>query len=64
MAPPTAGAGHRAAARGDQRPAIVVSADGLNRGASGLVIVVPLTTTRRDLPLHVEVEPETSGLDE
>jgi mRNA interferase MazF len=47
-----------------QRPAMVVSADGLNRGASGLVIVVPLTTTRRDLPLHVEVEPGTSGLDE
>lgn len=50
--------------QGYQRPAMVVSADGLNGGASGLVIVVPLTTTRRDLPLHVEVKPGTSGLDE
>jgi mRNA interferase MazF len=28
------------------------------------VIVVPITTPRRDLPSHVEIEPGGSGLDE
>lgn len=52
--------GHEQAGR---RPALVVSADLLNEGPAGVVIVVPLTTTRRDLPSHVEIEPGDSGLD-
>ena len=47
-----------------RRPAVVVSADPVNEGPMGLVIVVPITTTRRGLPSHVEVEPGDSGLDE
>lgn len=47
-----------------RRPALVVSADGLNEGPSGVVIVVPITTARRDLPSHVEIEPGASGLDD
>lgn len=47
-----------------RRPAVVVSADALNAGAAGLVIVVPLTTARRRLPSHIEIEPGDSGLDE
>lgn len=46
------------------RPAVVVSADPLNEGPAGVVVVVPCTTTRRGLPLHVEVEPGRSGLDQ
>jgi mRNA interferase MazF len=46
-----------------RRPALIVSADRLNEGAAGVVIVVPLTTTRRDLPTHVEIDPEASDLD-
>lgn len=46
------------------RPAIVVSSDMLNAGPGGVVVVVPTTTSRRDLPLHVEIEPGESGLDE
>lgn len=46
------------------RPALVVSADGLNEGRAGVVIVAPLTTRHRALPSHVEVEPGSSGLDE
>jgi mRNA interferase MazF len=46
-----------------RRPAVVVSATLLNDGASGVVIVVPLTTTRRGLPSHVEVDVGSSGLD-
>ncbi len=46
------------------RPAIVVSSDMLNSGPGGVVVVVPTTTSRRDLPLHVEIEPGESSLDE
>jgi mRNA interferase MazF len=46
------------------RPGVVVSADMLNQSPSGVVIVVPFTTTRRGLSLHVEVEPGASGLRE
>ena len=45
-----------------RRPAVVVSADRLNESRAGVVIVVPCTTTRRNLPSHVEIEPDTSGL--
>lgn len=46
-----------------RRPAVVVSADPLNESRAGVVIVVPCTTTRRDLPSHVELDPEACGLD-
>ena len=46
------------------RPAVVVSADLLNDGPAGVVVVVPLTTAARGLPSHVEVSAEQSGLDE
>jgi mRNA interferase MazF len=46
------------------RPAVVVSSDMLNAGPGGVIVVVPTTTSRRELPLHVEIEPGESGLDE
>ena len=46
------------------RPAVVVSADLLNDGPAGVVVVVPLTTAARGLPSHVEISAEQSGLDE
>jgi mRNA interferase MazF len=46
-----------------RRPAIVISADPLNESRAGVVIVVPITTSRRDLPSHVEIESGSSGLD-
>lgn len=46
------------------RPAVVVSTDRHNEGMSGVVMVVPLTTTRRDLPSHVEIDRGLSGLDD
>ena len=46
-----------------RRPAVVVSADRLNESAASVVIVVPCTTTHRGLPSHVELDPESSGLD-
>lgn len=46
-----------------RRPAVVVSADRLNEGPAGVVILVPCTTAYRGLPSHVELDPESSGLD-
>ena len=37
-----------------RRPALVVSKDAFNRG-TGLAIVCPVTSTRRDFPFHVPV---------
>ncbi|MHB8465085.1 MAG: type II toxin-antitoxin system PemK/MazF family toxin [Acidimicrobiales bacterium] len=53
--------GHEQASR---RPAVIVSSDRLNSSRAGLVIVVPLTRTRRALPSHIEIEPGDSGLTE
>ena len=47
-----------------RRPAVVVSADQLNESHAGVVIVIPTTTTYRGLASHIEIEPESSGLDE
>jgi mRNA interferase MazF len=44
------------------RPAVVVSADRFNRGPAGLVVLLPMTTRDRGIPLHVAVEPPESGL--
>jgi mRNA interferase MazF len=46
------------------RPAVVISSDLLNDSRAGVVVVVPVTTTHRGLPSHVEIEPGSSGLDE
>jgi mRNA interferase MazF len=46
--------------QGYRRPAVVISSDRLNASRAGLVVVVPLTTTRRALPSHVELEPDGS----
>ena len=45
------------------RPAVVVSTDALNDGPAGVIFVVPVTSARRDLPSHIEIEPGESGLD-
>lgn len=44
------------------RPVLVVSENVFNRGPANLVIVVPLTSTRRGVPSHVPVEPPEGGL--
>lgn len=48
--------------QGYRRPGLVVSADRMNASRAGLVIVVPVTRTPRDLPSHVEIEAEAAGL--
>jgi mRNA interferase MazF len=51
--------GHEQAGR---RPALVVSHDRFNRGAAGLVVVLPMTTRERRIPLHVSVDPPEGGV--
>ena len=41
--------------------ALIVSAEQLNESRAGLVIVVPCTTTRRNLPSHIELDPADSA---
>jgi mRNA interferase MazF len=50
--------------QGYRRPAVIISSDRLNASRAGLVIVVPVTTKRRMLPSHVELDPAGSGLDQ
>ena len=51
--------GHEQSGR---RPALVVSTDVFNHGPAGLVVVVPLTTRDRRIPLHVGVDPPEGGV--
>jgi mRNA interferase MazF len=45
------------------RPAVVVSDDRLHASGAGVLIVVPCTTTHRDLPTYVELDDTLTGLD-
>jgi mRNA interferase MazF len=45
------------------RPALVVSVDPFNEGPADLVVVLPITSTRRGIPFHVEFRPPEGGLD-
>ena len=51
--------GHEQAGR---RPVLIVSDDLFNQGPAGLVIVLPITSTVRRIPSHVEVVPPEGGL--
>jgi mRNA interferase MazF len=46
-----------------RRPAVIVSDNEMNEGPSGLVIVVPVTSTPRGLPSHVELDGPETGLE-
>ena len=44
------------------RPALVFSVDIFNNGPAGLVVVIPITSKNRDIPLHVDISPQDGGL--
>jgi mRNA interferase MazF len=48
--------------QGGRRPVVVVSVDSFNAGRSGLVVILPLTSRLRRLPLHIPVSPPEGGL--
>ena len=46
------------------RPLLVVSVDPFNHSASGLVVVVPLTTKRKPVQTQVSILPPEGGTDQ
>ena len=44
------------------RPCLIVSVDPFNQGPAGLVVVLPITTRDKHIPLHVSVSPPEGGL--
>lgn len=51
--------GHEQAGK---RPGLVLSENTFNLGQAGLVVVLPITSRHKGIPLHVEVLPKESGL--
>ncbi|TYB82629.1 MAG: type II toxin-antitoxin system PemK/MazF family toxin [Kosmotoga sp.] len=45
------------------RPCLILSVDLFNHGPADLVIVVPLTTKHKSIPLHVKIDKGTGKLD-
>lgn len=44
------------------RPVLVISVDLFNQGASGLAVVLPITSKDKRIPFHVEIIPPKGGL--
>jgi mRNA interferase MazF len=44
-----------------RRPVLVLSVDFFNAGPADLIVVVPLTSTQRDIPLHVQISKGDGG---
>lgn len=44
------------------RPCLVLSVDPLNHGPAEIVVVLPITSTDRKIPSHVEISPPHGGL--
>ncbi len=44
------------------RPALIVSVNIFNHGPAGLVVIAPLTSKQKGIPLHVQVNPPEGGL--
>lgn len=52
-------AGHE---QGGRRPLLIASSDRFNNGRSELVVVLPITSVRKGIPSHVEINPPEGGL--
>lgn len=44
------------------RPAVVVSVDEFNSCPADLVVVVPITSKNKNIPLHVEIQAKATGI--
>ncbi len=53
--------GHEQAGK---RPGLVISDDIFNAGPAGLVVILPLTTKNKNIPLHERIAPPEGGLRE
>lgn len=45
-----------------KRPALVLSVDHFNHGPAELVVILPITSKAKGIPLHVAVTPPEGGL--
>jgi mRNA interferase MazF len=45
-----------------RRPVLVLSVDFFNAGPADLIVVLPLTSTQRDIPLHVKIDKGDGGI--
>ena len=45
-----------------RRPALVLSVDQFNHGPAELVVIIPITSKAKGIPLHVAVAPPEGGL--
>lgn len=44
------------------RPALIMSTDQFNNGPAEMVVVIPMTTRDRGIPLHVGIDPPEGGV--
>jgi len=44
------------------RPCLVISVDQFNHGPAELVIILPITSRKKSIPLHVEIDCKETGL--
>jgi mRNA interferase MazF len=51
--------GHEQAGK---RPCLIISDDRSNHGPSGLVTILPMTSTKRSNPFHVPISPPEGGV--
>jgi mRNA interferase MazF len=54
---PTIGREHSGMRRG-----LIISVDTFNHGPAELIVVIPLTSKRKGIPLHVRISPPEGGL--
>ena len=45
-------------------PCLIITVDQFNHGPADLVVVLPITTREKGIPLHVPVDPPEGGLSE
>jgi mRNA interferase MazF len=45
-----------------KRPCLIISVNLFNQGASGLVVVLPITSKEKRVPFHVEINPTEGGV--
>ena len=48
--------------QGHTRPCLIISVDSFNNGPAKLLIIAPLTSKDRSIPLHVEISPPEGGV--
>lgn len=44
------------------RPGLIISADIFNHGPAGLIVIIPITSQDKKIPLHVTITPPEGGI--